>query len=65
MGSVAPTVIHATGAEDFLRGNRLTTETAIRASELAALDTKPITDLRGGADYRQYMMQVIVEDALE
>lgn len=64
MGSVAPTVIHATGAEDFLRGNRLTTETALRAAELAALDTRPITDLRGGSDYRQYMMQVIVQDAL-
>lgn len=64
MGSIAPTVIHSTGAEDFLRGNRLNAETIKRASELAALDTKPITDLRGGADYRQYMMQVIVEDAL-
>ncbi|MDD2521494.1 MAG: FAD binding domain-containing protein [Anaerolineaceae bacterium] len=64
MGSVAPTVIHALGAEEFLRGKLLSAETARRASELAALDTRPITDVRGGADYRQYMMQVIVEDAL-
>ena len=64
MGSVAPTVIHSTRAETFLKGNHLNAETAKRASELAALDTKPITDLRSGADYRQYMMQVIVVDAL-
>ncbi|HBO33224.1 MAG TPA: hypothetical protein DD636_00530 [Anaerolineaceae bacterium] len=64
MGSVAPTVIHSTAAEDFLRGKPLNSETGKRASELAALDSRPINDLRGGADYRQYMMQVIVEDAL-
>ena len=64
MGSVAPTVIHSQQAEDFLKGNHLNTETAHRASELAALDTRPITDFRGSNDYRQYMMQVIVEDAL-
>ena len=64
MGSVAPTVIHAKRAEDFLKGKSLTTDTVREASELASLDSKPITDLRGGADYRQYMMQVIVEDAL-
>ena len=64
MGSVAPTVIHSQQAEDFLKGKRLSAETAHKASELAALDTRPITDFRGGNDYRQYMMQVIVEDAL-
>ncbi len=64
MGSVAPTVIHSFTAEEFLRGKLLNAETARVASEMAAFDTRPITDLRGGADYRQYMMQVIVEDAL-
>ncbi len=64
MGSVAPTVIHSPAAEEFLKGMMLNAETARRASELAALDTRPITDVRGGADYRQYMMQVIAEDAL-
>jgi carbon-monoxide dehydrogenase medium subunit len=64
MGSVAPTVIHSAGAEEFLKGKALNAETIKRASELAAIDTKPISDIRGGADYRQYMMQVIVEDAL-
>jgi len=64
MGAVAPMVIHSARAEEFLKGNVLTSETIRRASELAAIDTKPISDIRGGADYRQYMMQVIVEDAL-
>ncbi len=65
MGSVAPTVIHSIAAEEFLHGKSLSAETARRASELAALDTRTISDLRGGADYRKYMMQVIVEDALK
>lgn len=65
MGSVAPTVIHSMEAEEFLRGTKLSAETARRASELAAMDTRTISDIRGGADYRRYMMQVIVEDALK
>lgn len=64
MGSVAPTIIHSPAAESFLKGKHLSPEVAKRASELAAGDTRPIDDLRGGADYRSYMMQVLVEDAL-
>ena len=64
MGSVAPTIIHSPAAESFLKGKHLNLEVAKQASELAASDTRPIDDLRGGADYRGYMMQVLVEDAL-
>lgn len=64
MGSVAPSIIHSQAAEIYLRGKKLNKEVAKTASELAAGEIKPISDIRGGADYRSYMMQVLVEDAL-
>lgn len=64
MGSVAPTIIHSAEAEKYLIGRKLNRENAKIASQMAAADCSPISDIRGGADYREYMMQVIVEDAL-
>ena len=64
MGSVAPTIVHSPEAEKYLTGRKLDRESAKIAGQLAASDCHPISDIRGGADYRDYMMQVIVEDAL-
>jgi len=64
MGSVAPTIVHSPEAEKYLTGKKLDRESAKIAGQLAASDCHPISDIRGGADYRDYMMQVIVEDAL-
>ncbi len=65
MGSVAPTIIHSPSAEEYLVGKRLDQDTAKEAGVLAAQDIRPISDIRGGGeDYRRYMMQVLVEDAL-
>ncbi len=64
MGSVAPTIIHSRQSESYLQGNLLTAEAAKQAGRLAALDIHPISDIRGGEDYRRYMMQVLVEDAI-
>jgi carbon-monoxide dehydrogenase medium subunit len=64
MGSVAPTVIHSPLAEAYLVGKRLDEEVASEAGRLAGLDAKPITDVRGSQDYRQYMVGLLVEDAV-
>lgn len=64
MGSVAPIIIHSPSAEEYLVGKRLDQDTAKEAGVLAAQDIRPISDIRGGEDYRRYMMQVLVEDAL-
>ena len=64
MGSVAPTIIHSLSAKEYLVGKRLNRSTAKEAGVLAAQDIRPISDVRAGKDYRRYMMQVIVEDAL-
>jgi len=64
MGSVAPTIIHSPSAEEYLVGKRLNQEVAREAGILAMQDVRPISDIRGDEDYRRYMMQVLVEDAI-
>lgn len=60
LGAVAPTIIHARVAEEFLAGRRLDPETIARAGELALGEATPIDDLRGSADYRREMVRVCV-----
>jgi carbon-monoxide dehydrogenase medium subunit len=64
LGSVAPTIIHAYQAEDFLIGKTLNTEIADEAGQIASTEAKPIDDLRGSAEYRVEMVRVGVRRAL-
>lgn len=64
MGSVAPTIIHAVGAEAFLTGKQLEGDVIKESGRLAADATRPISDVRASDEYRVYMMQVLVEDGL-
>lgn len=65
MGSVAPTIIHATEAETYLVGKRLDADVIKEAGRLAAEATRPISDVRASDEYRLYMMQILVEDGLK
>lgn len=65
LGSVAPTVIHAQSAEDFLVGKTLNQEIILEASRLAMVDSNPIDDIRGSAKYRQQMVQILTGRLLE
>jgi carbon-monoxide dehydrogenase medium subunit len=65
LGSVAPTVIRAPRAEEVLRGKQLDEKTIDRASEAAAAEAKPITDVHSTAEYRRTMVKVLVRDALK
>jgi carbon-monoxide dehydrogenase medium subunit len=64
LGSVAPTIIHAREAENFLVGKELTEEGIRSAARLAMQAASPISDLRGSAEYRSQMVRVIVQRAL-
>jgi carbon-monoxide dehydrogenase medium subunit len=64
LGSVAPTIIHATEAETYLTGKELQPDVIEKAAELAGLAARPIDDLRGSAVYRQEMVRVCTLRAL-
>ncbi|HEY7022696.1 MAG TPA: FAD binding domain-containing protein [Ktedonobacterales bacterium] len=64
LGSVAPTIIHASAAEEYLRGKRLDDETRAEAGRLAAAAAKPIDDVRGTAVYRNQTLGGLVAEAL-
>jgi carbon-monoxide dehydrogenase medium subunit len=64
LGCLAPTVVHAPSAEQFLVGQSLTPEACARAGELACGDVRPIDDLRGSASYRLAALAGLVAHGL-
>jgi len=64
LGSVAPTIVHAKQAQDYLVGKHLTSDVMQQASRLAAQAAKPIDDLRSSAAYRKEMVRVCTHRAL-
>ncbi len=64
LGSVAPTIVRASAAEDYLRGKRLDDETRAEAGRLAAEAATPIDDVRGTAIYRSQTLGGLVAEAL-
>ncbi|MHB8626982.1 MAG: FAD binding domain-containing protein [Aggregatilineales bacterium] len=64
LGCVAPTIVHATEAEESLVGQTLTADAIAQAGRLAASAVKPIDDVRSSAEYRVEMTNVLVKRAL-
>ncbi len=65
LGAVAPTIIHAKAAEEFLEGKKLNDTVVDKAGELTNQAANPISDIRGSADYRTYLVKVMAKRALE
>lgn len=63
--AVAPTCVRAPAAEAILRAQLLSADLFERAAEGAAVAARPISDVRGSAEYRRAMVPVIVRQALE
>ncbi len=64
LGAVAPTVIRAVEAEEQARDKELNEELIDKIAKLATEATKPITDIRGTAEYRKKATYGIVYEAL-
>ena len=65
LGAVAPTIIHASEAEQYLIGKFLSKEVIQIASELIEKATRPITDVRSSDVYRRKSVLVLSRRALE
>jgi xanthine dehydrogenase iron-sulfur cluster and FAD-binding subunit A len=64
LGSLAPTVVFARTAQEYLAGKPLDAATCAEAGRLAVDDASPIDDLRGSADYRRATLAALVADGL-
>jgi len=64
LGAVAPVIVRARQAEQWLIGRRLDEATIGQAAALAALAAQPIDDIRGSAEYRRDAVAVLVRRAL-
>ena len=64
LGAVAPVIIRAKAAEDFLAGKKLAAKNIQHAAELARQAATPIDDVRSSAAYRKEMVMVAVSRVL-
>lgn len=64
MGAVAPTILRAAEAEAYLAGKQLSEDVVEHAAQLVSAASRPITDIRAGADYRREMVGVYTARAL-
>ena len=64
LGAVAPTIIHAKEAAEYLIGQKLTPEVIAAAAAKTMGASRPISDVRGSAQYRRRMVEVITRRAL-
>ncbi len=64
LGAVHITPKRATEAEKFLKGKKVSDAVLAEAGNIACTECKPISDIRGSAEYRQNLVQVLTKRAL-
>jgi carbon-monoxide dehydrogenase medium subunit len=64
LGAVAPIIIHAKEAEEFLVGRGLDDETIEKTAELTKTAASPIDDIRSSHEYRHEMVLICVKRVL-
>jgi aerobic carbon-monoxide dehydrogenase medium subunit len=64
MGAVGPTPLRGTSAEKLLIGENPSEHLFEKAGEAAQMDSRPIDDFRGSAEYRRAMVKVLTERTL-
>ncbi len=64
LGAVAPTPIRAKRAEDMVSGKKIEDNLIQEVAQLASEEARPISDVRGSADYRREMVKVLTRHAM-
>ncbi|MEX2159317.1 MAG: xanthine dehydrogenase family protein subunit M [Dehalococcoidia bacterium] len=64
LGAVAPTIIRVPDVEQALAGQQPSDELFARAAELAQAAARPISDTRGSAEFRRYLVGVMMNRCL-
>jgi len=65
LGAVAPTPVRVRQAEALLEGQAASGELFARAAEAATAEARPISDVRGSADFRRHLVRVMTERCLQ
>jgi carbon-monoxide dehydrogenase medium subunit len=65
LGAVAPRIIHAAKAEEYLTGKEISVQLINEAAEKVKQDVSPISDIRSSADYRVKISAILVRRGLE
>jgi xanthine dehydrogenase iron-sulfur cluster and FAD-binding subunit A len=65
MGCLAPTIVHSSTVEAYLKGKRLDAAVCKEAGRLANEDVTPIDDIRGSASYRRETLAALVAYGLQ
>ena len=67
LGSVAPTPMRSRGAENMLLGVSISEIDSVmlqKVGRTAAEETRPISDIRGSAEYRRIISEVMVRQGI-
>jgi len=64
LGAVAPTPIRIKKVEEILEGRKINQSLISEASNLAAEESRPISDIRGSSWYRKEIIKVLVSRAI-
>jgi carbon-monoxide dehydrogenase medium subunit len=64
LGAVAPIPFRASKSEKAIQGRTITEDTIREAAEAAKEEVRPITDVRGTAEYRKHMAGILTERAI-
>jgi carbon-monoxide dehydrogenase medium subunit len=64
LGAVGPTPIFARNASAALEGQPVSEESILTAAEAAKSEARPISDMRGPAEYRTHLVGVLTKRAL-
>jgi len=60
LGAAAPTPMRARGAEEILRGKKITKSLLAKAGETASAETDPISDISASEEYRRDLVRILV-----